>query len=87
MDESKSDWVIHLFNQQVAYQKILTLAYVDKLIDDIHREFRDKYKDVLKSGQLMNGTFDFSEEFHSMLKSAEEDNRKAGSKVKKVSLD
>lgn len=35
----------------VAYQKILQLSYVDKFLDDIHLEFRDKYKDVLQSDQ------------------------------------
>lgn len=31
----------------VAYQKILQLAYIDKFLDDIQLEFRDKYKNVL----------------------------------------
>merc|ERR1711971_455205 len=67
----------------VAYQKILTLSYIDKFIDDIHREFRDKYKDVLKNGKFY-GKFDFTNEFNLMLKSAEDSGRKAASKVKKM---
>lgn len=34
----------------VAYQKILQLSYVDKLLNDIHLEFRDKYKTDLQEG-------------------------------------
>ena len=32
-----------------AYQKILQLSYVDKFLDDIQLEFRDKYRSVEKS--------------------------------------
>ncbi|XP_037083854.1 signal recognition particle receptor subunit alpha-like isoform X2 [Pollicipes pollicipes] len=31
----------------VGFQKILQLSYVDKLLDDVHREFRDKFENVL----------------------------------------
>lgn len=31
----------------VAYQKILQLAYIDKFLDDVQLEFRDKYKNEL----------------------------------------
>ena len=34
----------------VAYQKILQLSYVDKFLNDIHLEFRDKYKTDLQEG-------------------------------------
>lgn len=34
----------------VAYQKILQLSYVDKFLNDIHLEFRDKYKADLQEG-------------------------------------
>ncbi|XP_002738227.1 signal recognition particle receptor subunit alpha-like, partial [Saccoglossus kowalevskii] len=55
----------------VAYQKILTLSYIDKFIDDVHQEFRDKYKDDLKQGNL-SGCFDqFTTTFKDMLKMAE----------------
>lgn len=35
----------------VAYQKILQLSYVDKFLDDVHLQFRDKYKDDLQNGR------------------------------------
>lgn len=35
----------------VAFQKVLQLAYVDKFLNDIHLEFRDKYKDDLQNGR------------------------------------
>ncbi|XP_041470716.1 signal recognition particle receptor subunit alpha-like [Lytechinus variegatus] len=54
----------------VAYQNILSLAYIDKFIDDIHREFRDKYKEELKNGRIF-GQFDFSDDFQRVLKEAE----------------
>jgi len=31
----------------IAFQKILQLSYVDKFLDDIQLEFRDKYKNDL----------------------------------------
>ncbi|XP_071806798.1 signal recognition particle receptor subunit alpha homolog [Asterias amurensis] len=58
----------------VAYQKILSLSYVDKFIDDIHLEFRDKYKEDLKIGSLF-GKFDFTNEFQRVLQMAERENR------------
>nr|XP_054760561.1 signal recognition particle receptor subunit alpha-like [Lytechinus pictus] len=54
----------------VAYQNILSLAYIDKFIDDIHREFRDKYKEELKNGRIF-GQFDFGDDFQRVLKEAE----------------
>lgn len=32
-----------------AYQKILQLSYVDKFLDDIQLEFRDKYRYAMKN--------------------------------------
>ncbi|XP_071485645.1 signal recognition particle receptor subunit alpha-like [Diadema antillarum] len=61
----------------VAYQNILSLSYIDKFIDDIHQEFRDKYKDDLKSGRIF-GPFDFDKDFHRLLKLAE--TKKTGTK-------
>lgn len=55
----------------VAYQKILQLSYVDKFLNDIHLEFRDKYKNDLADGQYIGG-FNFQESFNTVLKSAEE---------------
>ncbi|GJQ87634.1 putative signal recognition particle, alpha subunit, N-terminal [Trypoxylus dichotomus] len=55
----------------VAYQKILQLSYVDKFLNDIHLEFRDKYKNDLSNGSYF-GKFNFQESFNSVLRSAEE---------------
>lgn len=55
----------------VAYQKILQLAYIDKFLDDIQLEFRDKYKNELgRSWNLQS--FDFQRNFKAVLKAAEE---------------
>ncbi|XP_068023391.1 signal recognition particle receptor subunit alpha isoform X2 [Melanerpes formicivorus] len=62
----------------VGFQKILTLTYVDKLIDDVHREFRDKYRTEFQQGGalgLLQGTFDFKEDFLRLLRDAEESSR------------
>ena len=53
----------------MAFQKILHLSYVDKLLDDIQLEFRDKFKNDLKSG--VTATYQFDQEFKSILKAAE----------------
>ncbi|XP_068832165.1 signal recognition particle receptor subunit alpha isoform X2 [Capricornis sumatraensis] len=60
---------------QVGFQKILTLTYVDKLIDDVHRLFRDKYRTEIQQQSalsLLNGTFDFQNDFLRLLREAEE---------------
>lgn len=69
--------MIHLFYNQVGYQKILQLSYIDKFLTDIQMEFRNKYKDVLqnKANALVCG-FDFDETFNKMLKAREEESRK-----------
>ncbi|XP_063230247.1 signal recognition particle receptor subunit alpha homolog isoform X2 [Bacillus rossius redtenbacheri] len=54
----------------VAYQKILQLSYVDKFLNDIHLEFRDKYKTELQHGSHFQG-FDFAENYNLVLSSAE----------------
>ncbi|XP_053547514.1 signal recognition particle receptor subunit alpha [Bombina bombina] len=62
----------------VGYQKILTLTYVDKLIDDVHREFRDKYRNQIQQNGvlgLLNGSFDFHNDFSDLLRVAEESSR------------
>ncbi|NXE17148.1 SRPRA protein, partial [Lophotis ruficrista] len=59
----------------VGFQKILTLTYVDKLIDDVHKEFRDKYRNEFQQKGalgLLNGTFDFKDDFMRLLRDAEE---------------
>lgn len=55
----------------VAYQKILQLSYVDKFLNDIHLEFRDKYKNELASG-LHFYEFNFIDDYKSVLLSAEQ---------------
>lgn len=55
----------------VAYQKILQLSYVDKFLNDIHLEFRDKYKNDLSDGRFFQ-QFDFVDCFKFTLQSAEE---------------
>ncbi|KAJ7397333.1 Signal recognition particle receptor subunit alpha [Pitangus sulphuratus] len=55
----------------VGFQKILTLTYVDKLIDDVHKEFRDKYRNEFQQKGalgLLNGTFDFKDDFMRLLR-------------------
>nr|XP_033775003.1 signal recognition particle receptor subunit alpha isoform X1 [Geotrypetes seraphini] len=62
----------------VGFQKILTLTYVDKLIDDVHKEFRDKYRNQFqKNGALgfLTGTFDFQDDFQDLLRAAEESSK------------
>ncbi|XP_069750535.1 signal recognition particle receptor subunit alpha isoform X2 [Narcine bancroftii] len=59
----------------VGYQKILTLTYVDKFIDDIHMLFRDKYRNQLQQRGvlgLLSGSFDFLDDFKDLLRIAEE---------------
>ncbi|XP_073980947.1 signal recognition particle receptor alpha isoform X1 [Rhodnius prolixus] len=55
----------------VAYQKILQLSYVDKFLDDIHLEFRDKYKDDLQNRRHFLD-FNFQGKFKSVLRECEE---------------
>ena len=46
---------------KVVYQNILKLAYVDKLLDQVHLAFRDRYKNEVTSAAY--GKMDFSTEF------------------------
>ncbi|PAA61118.1 hypothetical protein BOX15_Mlig000881g1 [Macrostomum lignano] len=55
----------------VCYQKVLQLNYVDKFLDDIHREFRDKYKNELTSGQFAAGFDDFQSVYARVLQASE----------------
>lgn len=54
----------------VAYQRILQLSYVDKFLNDIHLEFRDKYKNELQVG-MHSMDFDFKTTFDKVLKQCE----------------
>lgn len=55
----------------VAFQKILQLSYVDKFLNDIHLEFRDRYKDELQNGRYFQ-SFEFTKSFQKVLQAAEE---------------
>ncbi|EFA02325.1 signal recognition particle receptor subunit alpha homolog [Tribolium castaneum] len=55
----------------VAYQKILQLSYVDKFLNDVHLEFRDKYKNDLADGRYFQ-EFDFVDRFNATLQAAEQ---------------
>lgn len=67
----------------VAYQKVLQLSYVDKFLDDVHLEFRDKYKACLESGNFFTN-FNFSSEFQEVLHGAEEYGRALATQQKKM---
>lgn len=41
---------------QVVYQKILQLAYLDKLMEQVQLAFRDKYKNKLTNSTALNPT-------------------------------
>uniref|UniRef100_A0A3Q0SZ06 SRP receptor subunit alpha n=1 Tax=Amphilophus citrinellus TaxID=61819 RepID=A0A3Q0SZ06_AMPCI len=59
----------------VGFQKILTLTYVDKFIDDVQLHFRDRYKNELEQKgalKLLNNSFEFEDDFKRLLREAEE---------------
>ncbi|XP_046831429.1 signal recognition particle receptor subunit alpha homolog [Vespa crabro] len=55
----------------VAYQKILQLSYVDKFLNDIHLQFRDKFKNELESSQWFSN-FEFKQYYDHVLAAAEQ---------------
>lgn len=55
----------------VAYQKILQLSYVDKFLNDIHLEFRDRFKNELKSGNWFFN-YDFKDSYDAILVAADQ---------------
>ncbi|KAM9318190.1 signal recognition particle receptor subunit alpha isoform 2-T2 [Pholidichthys leucotaenia] len=62
----------------VGFQKILTLAYVDKFIDDVQLRFRDRYKNELEQKgalKLLNNSFEFEDDFKILLRVAEESSK------------
>ncbi|GAA6218305.1 signal recognition particle receptor subunit alpha [Lates japonicus] len=62
----------------VGFQKILTLTYVDKFIDDVQLHFRDRYKNELEQKgalKLLNNNFDFEDDFKMLLREAEESSK------------
>ena len=54
----------------VAYQKILQLSYIDKFLNDVHLEFRDRYKNQLQNAQWFSN-YDFSKPYQQVLLLAE----------------
>ncbi|KAG7278499.1 hypothetical protein CRUP_004108 [Coryphaenoides rupestris] len=65
----------------VGFQKILTLTYVDKLINDVQLHFRDRYKNELdKRGalKLLNSNFEFENDFTMLLREAEDSSKARG---------
>ncbi|XP_041664435.1 signal recognition particle receptor subunit alpha [Cheilinus undulatus] len=62
----------------VGFQKILTLTYVDKFIDDVQLHFRDRYKNELEQKgalKLLNNNFEFEDDFKMLLREAEESSK------------
>uniref|UniRef100_A0A4W5PXD0 SRP receptor subunit alpha n=1 Tax=Hucho hucho TaxID=62062 RepID=A0A4W5PXD0_9TELE len=65
----------------VGFQKILTLTYVDKFIDDVQLHFRDRYKNELEQKgalTLLNSIFAFEDDFKMLLREAEESSKARG---------
>lgn len=62
----------------VGFQKILTLTYVDKFIDDVQLHFRDRYKNELEQKgamKLLNNNFEFEDDFKKLLRETEESSK------------
>ncbi|KAK5868410.1 hypothetical protein PBY51_009428 [Eleginops maclovinus] len=62
----------------VGFQKILTLTYVDKFIDDVQLHFRDRYKNELEQKgplKLIQNNFAFEDDFTMLLKDAEKSSK------------
>ncbi|XP_051579815.1 signal recognition particle receptor subunit alpha-like isoform X1 [Myxocyprinus asiaticus] len=62
----------------VGFQKILTLTYVDKFIDDVQLQFRDRYKNELEQKSALKfllHNYEFGDDFHRLLREAEESSK------------
>ncbi|XP_050990827.1 signal recognition particle receptor subunit alpha [Labeo rohita] len=62
----------------VGFQKILTLTYVDKFIDDVQLHFRDRYKNELEQRgalKFLLNNFEFGDDFHRLLREAEDSSK------------
>lgn len=55
------------------YQKMIQLAYVDKLLEQVQLAFRDRYKNELANGACL--ALDFSREFNGILDELESEQR------------
>lgn len=60
----------------VAYQNILKLTYIDKLLTEIQLRFRDKYKQAIQSCQFGNNFDDFKLDFDEILECCEKEAEK-----------
>ena len=67
---------------QVAYQKILQLSYIDKLLSEMQLAFRNKYKDELERGEMRD--FTFQEDFDSILRQIENSTKRESQAPKKM---
>jgi len=59
----------------IAYQKMLNLHYLDKLLDEIQLRFRDMFQDNLKAGKFLEDFSGFKPEFERTLRLVEEESR------------
>jgi len=59
----------------IAYQKMLNLHYLDKLLDEIQLRFRDMFQDNLKAGKFLEDFSAFGPEFTRTLRLVEEESR------------
>lgn len=66
----------------VAYQKFLQLSYVDKLLNDIQMEFRNRYKDDLVKNNLYFNVEGFRDIFMKRLKQSEESDKNETRKMR-----
>lgn len=67
----------------VGYQNILQLSYIDRLLDDMQRAFRERYRAVLEDGTY-NHCFDFDNCFHATLKQCENEEKERAAQKKKM---
>jgi signal recognition particle receptor subunit alpha len=58
-----------------AYQKVLPLLYLDKLLDEIQLRFRDRYAKELKESDFYRSFSSFSSEFEKTLRAVETDSK------------
>jgi len=59
----------------IAYQKMLNLHYLDKLLDEIQLRFRDMFQDNLQAGKFLEDFSGFGPEFARTLRLVEEESR------------
>merc|ERR1712112_749890 len=57
----------------LGYQKMLTMTYLDKLLDEIHLRFRDMFLDHLKAGDVYSDFSCFGGEYSKVLRVVEKE--------------